>query len=97
MATLTDTQILEQVKIRLGISGTFHDELLSGLISDTKAFCLDAGVKSTVLNSDVSVGVISRGVADTWNYGSGDGEFSQMFFQRLTQLKVQAEVDNGSI
>lgn len=84
---MTEVELLEQIKLRLGITGTYQDDLLQGYIDDVKAFLLDAGVPESVLLSNASVGVISRGVADTWNYGSGDGEFSKMFFQRAEQLR----------
>lgn len=83
---MTDAELLTQVKLRLGITGAYQDGLLSGYIDDVKAFLTDAGVPTQVINSNASIGVIARGVADTWNYGSGDGEFSKMFFQRAAQL-----------
>lgn len=89
---MTEAQLLSKVKERLGITGTFQDSALQGFIDDVKNFLMDAGVPANVISSDASVGVIARGVADTWNYGSGDGEFSQMFFQRAEQLRHQAEV-----
>jgi hypothetical protein len=39
-----------------------------------------------VVNSDVSAGVISRGVTDLWNYGSSGGKLSEYFYQRVGQL-----------
>lgn len=84
---MSDTELLTQVKLRLGITGTYQDDLLTGYISDIKEFLKDAGVPTQVVDSDASLGVIARGVADTWNYGSGDGEYSKIFFQRIEQLR----------
>lgn len=89
---MTEAELLSEVKKRLGITGEYQDDTLTGYIDDVKNFLTDAGVPATVINSNASVGVITRGVADTWNYGSGDGEFSQMFYQRLEQLRYQSEV-----
>lgn len=89
---MAEANLLEEVKIRLGVTGEYHDDLLSSYIEDVKVFLMDAGVPEDVIESDASVGVITRGVADTWNYGSGDGEFSQMFFQRAEQLRHQSEI-----
>lgn len=80
--------LVEEVKKRLGLTGTFHDELIGALIEDVKVFMLDGGVAEALLNSDKAVGCISRGVADLWNYGSGDGRFSEVFFQRMIQLDL---------
>lgn len=85
---MTDAELLSQVKIRLGITGTYHDDLLTGYIADVKLYLTDAGVPASVLQSDASVGVIARGVSDSWNFGSGDGKFSEMFYQRAAQLAI---------
>lgn len=90
---MSDAELLEAVKLRLGITGTFQDDLLSGYIDDVKNFLKDAGVPTDVINSNASLGVITRGVADTWNYGSGDGEYSKMFFQRAEQLRRNASTE----
>lgn len=92
---MTEVNMLSEVKTRLGITGTFQDAALQGFIDDVKNFLMDAGVPEDVISSRASVGVIARGVADTWNYGSGDGEFSQMFCQRAEQLRHQTEVTDN--
>lgn len=85
---MTDINILEEVKKRLGIVGNFHDGTLNGYIADVKGFMSSAGVPDSVIESEISVGCISRGVADLWNYGAGDAKFSEYFRQRLVQLKL---------
>lgn len=74
--------MLEQVKTALGITGDYQDELLEGYIAEVKSFLRDAGVAE----SNITSGVVARGVADLWNYGAGDGQLSPYFIQRATQL-----------
>lgn len=86
---------LSKVKSALGITGTYQDETLTVYIEEIKDYMLDAGVSEAVINSDVSAGVISRGVTDLWNYGSSGGKLSDYFYQRVGQLvykEVEADV-----
>lgn len=86
MAELT---ILDRVKSALGITGTYQDDTLSVYIEEIKAFMLDAGVAAATVESVSSAGVIARGVADLWNYGSGEGKLSSYFYQRVSQLALR--------
>lgn len=79
--------ILEEVKKRLGVTGTYHDEALNGFITDTKAYLFSAGVDNP--NDEKCIGVIARGVADLWNMGSGEGKFSSLFYERAIQLSLE--------
>lgn len=88
---MTDVEMLEQIKIRLGVTGNYHDDLLTGYIEDVKHFLEGAGIPETTLNSKTSVGVIARGVADVWNFGSGDGTWSNMFYNMSIQLALRGE------
>lgn len=76
--------ILAEVKKRLLITDSYHDDMLNGLISDTKAYMLSAGISDT--DAVECVGLIARGVADMYNMGSGDGKFSDIFKERCIQL-----------
>lgn len=76
---------LQAVKDALGITGTYQDKTLTEWINETVAFLKDAGVAE----NNITPGIVSRGVADLWNYGSGDGEFSTYFMQRATQLSYK--------
>lgn len=87
--TMTDADQLEAVKKSLGITGSYQDDTIKLYISDVKEFLADAGVQSAILSDSVSVGVISRGVADLWNYGNGKTEFSEYFRQRAKQLTLK--------
>ena len=46
----------------------------------------DAGV----LENNITPGIVTRGVSDLWNYGAGEGKFSEYFLQRATQLAYKA-------
>lgn len=75
---------LTRVKKSLGITGNYQDDTLTEYISEVKEYMIDAGVSEDVVNSDKAAGVISRGVADLWNYGTG--KLSDYFYQRVSQL-----------
>lgn len=89
--TLTKNELLEKVKTALGITGEYQDATLLLYIDEVKEYLLSAGVAQTVVDSSSSVGVISRGVSDLWNYGSGNTELSPYFMQRAIQLSYQKE------
>ena len=81
--------MLEKVKTMLGITGTYQDETIQRYIEEVKQFLIDGGVDKKIVDADTSVGVIARGVADLWNYGSGGTSFSPYFLQRATQLSYK--------
>ena len=83
------TTILADVKSDLGITGTYQDNAIQGYIDEVKQFLLDGGVNESIVNSRVAKGIISRGVADLWNYGSGGTSLSPYFMQRATQLSLK--------
>lgn len=89
METMTEQQTLEAVKQTLGITGTYQDETLKSYIDEVKDYLVSAGVSQDVVSSRVSLGIISRGVSDLWNYGSGGTELSVYFMQRATQLALR--------
>lgn len=87
------TEILEDVKKGLGITGTYQDDTIQEYIDDVKGFMLEGGVAESVVNSKKAKGAIMRGVSDLWNYGSGGTQLSPYFFQRVTQLALKGEKD----
>lgn len=91
---MDDSELLDEIKTRLGITGDYHDSLLLAYASDVKAFMVSGGVDSSIVDSSDAVGCIARGVADLWNYGAGDGKFSQVFYQRVIQLAT-SEVEES--
>lgn len=86
---MTDSEILTEVKNGLGIYTDFQDLTLKVYINDVKAFMKRAGVKQSVIESSESVGVILRGVADLWNYGSGSTTLSDYFKMCVIQLSME--------
>ena len=78
--------IVSECKARLGITGDYHDALLLAYAEDARAYLISAGVPQEVAYGEDAVGCIARGVADLWNLGAGDGEFSKVFVQRAIQL-----------
>lgn len=97
MTTINDNELLTKVKAALGIGGTYQDATLSIYIDDVKSFLQYSGVASNVINSTVAVGVICRGVADLWNYGSGQAQFSEYFKMRVSQLVLYNEESGGDV
>lgn len=83
--------ILTKVKSALGITGNYQDTTLNIYIDEVKAYMKDAGVPKSVIDSDISAGVISRGVTDLWSYGTNDGKLSNYFYQRVSQLALSDE------
>lgn len=86
---MTDAELLIKVKTALLIGGTYHDEMLKIYIAEVKDFLKSAGVVNEILQSEKIVGIVSRGVADLWNYGAGAGSLSPYFMQRATQLVAE--------
>lgn len=75
-------QMLDAVKSALGITGDYQDNTLQVYISEVMDFLRESGVK----DANITAGIVSRGVADLWNYGAGDGKLSSYFMQRASQL-----------
>lgn len=89
LTTVSDAELLEKVKSALGITGNYQDSTLTIYINDVKEYMKAGGVPIAVIESTLAVGAISRGVADLWNYGAGNTEFSTYFMQRVTQLAFE--------
>ena len=77
--------MLDDVKNALGITGDYQNNTLQIYIDEVIDFLVGAGVS----NSNISSGIVARGVADLWNYGSGAGKLSQYFMQRAAQLALK--------
>ena len=92
---MTDTELLSEVKKRIGVTGDYQNDVISGHIQDVKDYMIDAGVSDFVMDSNAIIGAVTRGVSDLWDYGSGKGEFSPYFIQRVTQLVYKDGDNNG--
>ena len=79
---MTDVSMLTEVKNALGITGDYQDNTLTEYINEVIGFLTDAGVTA----NNITSGIVARGVSDLWNYGSGEGQLSNYFIQRATQL-----------
>ena len=82
---MTDAQMLAAVKAALGIEGTYQDTTLTEYINEVSSYLVGAGVKA----SDITAGVVARGVSDLWSYGAGNGKLSDYFMQRAAQLSYK--------
>ena len=74
--------MLDDVKTALGITGIYLDNTIKQYINEVESFLIDAGVPQ----SKITVGIVSRGVSDLWNYGAGEGKLSSYFMMRASQL-----------
>ena len=83
--------VLTAVKNMLGITGAYHDALLTGYINEVAQYMRSAGVKDSTMATDAVYGCIARGVADIWQYGAGEGKLSSYFRERVIQLSTRAE------
>lgn len=79
---MTDAEMLTAVKNALGITGDYQNETLSVYITEVQDFLKGAGVSA----AKITPGIVARGVSDLWNYGAGNGQLSEYFIQRATQL-----------
>ena len=91
MAAITNDELLTKVKTALGVGGTYQDDTLTIFIDEVKEYLHSAGVSLETLNDEKCVGVICRGVADLWNYGSGNAQLSLYFMQRAAQLVCEEQ------
>ena len=77
--------MLDAVKAALNIGGTYQDAALLQYIAEVKELWQGAGVAE----ERITPGLVARGVADLWNYGSGEGKFSEYFKMRAIQAALQ--------
>lgn len=76
---------LDDVKNALGITGDYLDGTLQIYFDEVVAFLVDAGVAE----SNITKGIVARGVSDLWNYGGAEGVLSEYFMQRAAQLSYK--------
>lgn len=77
---------LDDIKTALGITGDYQDTTLQIYFDEVVEFLIDAGVKQ----SNITAGIVARGVSDLWNYGMGQGRLSEYFYQRASQLSYKS-------
>ena len=76
---------IDEVKKAIGITGDYQNETIQLWIDETEDFLQSAGVQ----DQNITTGIVARGVLDLWNYGAGDGRFSDYFMKRATQLALR--------
>lgn len=76
---------LADVKNAIGITGDYQDVTLQIYFDEVISFLTDAGVAET----NITKGIVARGVSDLWNYGGAEGKLSQYFMQRAAQLSYK--------
>ena len=81
----TTNPYLADVKKALGIGGDYQDDTLTEYIVEVVTFLTDAGVAE----SNITTGLVARGVSDLWNYGEATGKLSEYFLQRAAQLSYK--------
>ena len=86
---MTDAELLTKIKKGLGITTDYQDDTLMVYVDEVRMFLASAGVSESVIASEASVGCILRGVADLWNYGSGNATLSDYFRMRVIQLAAE--------
>ena len=69
----------------------YQDDTLTEYINEVVAFLTDAGVSE----SNITAGIVARGVSDLWSYGAGNGKLSEYFMQRAAQLSYKGARANG--
>lgn len=82
---MTDAEMLTHVKNALGITGEYQDDTIKEYILEVIDFLTSSGIRL----SNITPGIVSRGVSDLWNYGAGNGKLSEYFMQRATQLSYK--------
>lgn len=76
---------LDDVKNALGITGDYQNDTIQIYFDEVIDYLVNAGVNE----SNITKGIIARGVSDLWNYGTGEGRFSEYFYQRAKQLALK--------
>ena len=88
---MADTfDMLEHVKTCLGQSGNdYINPIFQGYIDEVREYLQGAGIPPSVTNTQPFGGIITRGVADLWNYGAGSAALSPYFHERAAQLALK--------
>jgi hypothetical protein len=93
---MPDFDMLATVKAALGIGGTYQDATLQVYIAEINDYLTCAGVPSALIGTEATAGAVARGVADIWQYGSGEGKLSSYFYERVTQLALTTNDESES-
>lgn len=97
---ITEEQQLEEIKKAMNIEGDYQNDTVMLHMREVKEYLRDAGVSDRILESERAVGILTRGVSDLWNYGSGNTSLSSYFKERAVQLALKSKAEerkNGGI
>ncbi len=88
---MAEAELLAKVKLALGETSNFADDMLLIYIDEILDYVRNAGVSDSIANA--SAGVIARGVSDLWDNDGGNVRFSSYFHERVTQLALKSRGD----
>ena len=89
---LTHAERLTYIRTALGFGGnTYQDDVLEFYIDEAINFLIDSGVTKEIAESKAAIGAIATFVNDTYNYSSGDVEYSDALIKRVIQLSTRGE------
>lgn len=94
---LTIDELFTQAKAGIGIYVSYQDKTLRPYFNDVVKFILNAGVSEDTVLRESSVGLISRGLSDLWQYGAGEGRLSEYFKERAVQMTLQEGVSEDGV
>ena len=97
---ITEEQQLEEIKKAMNIEGDYQNDTVMLHMREVKEYLRDAGVSDRILDSERAVGILTRGVSDLWNYGSGNTSLSSYFKERAVQLALKSKAEerkNGGL
>ena len=80
---MDNAEVLIKIKKTLRITGDYQDDTLMELISQVKDDMVGMGVKQSVVDSQVSIGAITKGVWDRDNLH----EYSLDFEKQVIRLR----------
>ena len=85
---MADLALVSVCKRSLNIAPavTAFDDRIQQKADIVKGYMRNAGVSETVIESDMSMGVVALGVVDLWSLDGGAASFSPVFHTLLTQL-----------
>lgn len=78
---------LDNVKIALGITGTYQDATLQVWFDEVVALLVDSGIPAELLTD----GIVTIGVDYLWNNGGDIGGLPAYLIPRATQLFYKAK------
>lgn len=89
---MADAELLAKVKLVLGETSNFADDILLIYLDEILDYMKNAGVSDKIAHA--SAGVIARGVSDLWDNDGGNVRFSPYFHERVTQLALKSKGDS---